>query len=121
MLVINKTFVIKNTDFVSDGTGQYFIGNFYRLMIESGAIVNHSVSYEDYHEAMSTFKQPYKTSGGIIYNELRYINDTTYEWTGIFESAEVYEEYKNGLTAVFNTDFNSSIDNDSITLVVSQN
>jgi hypothetical protein len=120
MLIVNKKFVIKNTDFVPDGTGQHFVGNFYRLMIESGALVNHFVSHEDYHEAMSTFKQPYKTSGEIIHNQLSYIDSTTYEWVGIFESAEVYEEYKNSLISVFNTDFNSSIDNDSITLVVSQ-
>lgn len=120
MLVVNKKFVIKDASFVPNGDPEYFIVNLYRLMIESGAIVDHSVPADAYSIVMYSFKQPYKASGGILHNEMKYIDDNTYEWAGLFESAAVYEDYKKGLLGLFNTDFNSSIDNDSLTIEVSQ-
>lgn len=115
---ITKTFTIKDPTYVPQDDASYFITNFYKRMVDDGVISNAIISADDFSLMMEVCKAPYYESNKIVSNTMTQIDSTTYHWVGVFESLEVYNEYKTDLFNVFNTDFNSSIDTPNISVVI---
>jgi hypothetical protein len=113
---VKKTFTITDSTYIPQDDGLHFITNFYKLMVDDGVIQNPIVPTNNFLLVLEFCKAPYYESDKIISNTMTQINPITYHWTGVFESAEVYNDYCADLLQYFNTDFNSSIKTSNISL-----
>ena len=111
---IIKTLTIKNSEPIIDSSE--FIRIYFEKLI-SGQHITTVLPAEVIGEVLGTLKEPYLSSGQIIYQDSSMI-DGELIWVADFDTIESYNLYKNDLANLFSSDFSTSFDTSEVALTV---
>jgi hypothetical protein len=118
MYVVTK--VIKVAGFaLSNNNLEAFLLEFY-TKLKSGGYITNSITPDQFLEYIQTVKISFLESGKLINTSSQIFDFDKLVWIANFNSAESYQEYKNTLINIFNTDFGTEVNDQYISLIITE-
>jgi hypothetical protein len=115
---VQKLFIITDSSYIESPSLDNFVQEFYRILIRDSLIPTNSIPDNLFIETVQGLKVEFINDNSLLYQEIRFEGPTIARWFSIFSSEEAYTRYKTATMQTFNTDFDSNILSDSVSLTV---